>query len=320
MTLIHTPFGLRSTAAEVVAGVDLTGRRAVITGGSSGLGFETARALATAGAEVTLAVRDTAAGERAAADITADTGNKDIHIAQLELADRASVAAFTAAWDGPLHILVNNAGVMALPERELTPEGWEKQFAVNHLGHFALAVGLHGALTAAGDARVVSVSSSMHLSSPVVLDDLHFVFRPYDPMLAYGQSKTANILFAVGAAARWADDGISVNAASPGTAMTNLFRNVPRSQGMGEMLKGVKDLIKTAAQGAATPVLAAASPLLEGVSGRYFADCAEAVPVTSPPSMTTQAAEHMNAVAPYALDPAGADRLWEESLRLTGVR
>ncbi|MGW0705831.1 SDR family NAD(P)-dependent oxidoreductase [Streptomyces sp. NPDC002643] len=251
MTRISTPFGLRSTAAEVTAGVDLTGRRAVITGGSSGLGVETARALAAAGAEVTLAVRDPAAGERAAADITADTGNKDVQVARLELADRASVAAFTADWDGPLHILVNNAGVMALPERELTPEGWEKQFAVNHLGHFALAVGLHGALTAAGDARVVSVSSSMHLSSPVVLDDLHFAFRPYDPMLAYGQSKTANILFAVGAAARWADDGISVNAASPGTAMTNLFRNVPRSQGMGEMLKGVKDLIKTAAQGAA---------------------------------------------------------------------
>ncbi|GGN23070.1 SDR family NAD(P)-dependent oxidoreductase [Streptomyces fuscichromogenes] len=320
MTLISTPFGFHSTAAEVAAGIDLTGQRAIVTGASSGLGVETARALAGVGAEVTLAVRDPAAGQVAADDITATTGNKEISVAALELADRESVAAFTAAWDGPLHILVNNAGVMALPRLELTPDGWEKQFAVNHLGPFALAVGLHRALAAAGGARVVSVSSSMHMWSPVVLDDLHFTFRQYGPWLGYGQSKTANILFAVGAADRWAHDGISVNAVTPGTAMSNLYRHKPPSPTEGKMFGNVKGLIKSTEQGAATSVLAAASPLLEGVSGRYFADCAEAVPVDRPPSMETQPVEFMNAVAPYALDTVGADRLWEASLRLITTR
>ena len=136
-TLITTPFGYETTAAEVVDGVDLTGRRAIVTGGASGIGVETARALAGAGADVTLAVRDTAAGDRTAADITGTTG-RDVHVARLDLADQASVAAFAAGWNGPLHILVNNAGVMAIQEPEQSPEGWELQFATNHLGHFAL--------------------------------------------------------------------------------------------------------------------------------------------------------------------------------------
>ena len=158
-TPITTPFGAESTAAEVVDGIDLTGRRAIVTGGASGIGVETARALAGAGAEVTLAVRNVEAGERTAADITETTGNKQLLVARLDLADQASVAAFAAQWDGPLHILVNNAGIMASPLMR-TPEGWEMQFATNHLGHFALATRLHGALAAAGSARVVSVSSS----------------------------------------------------------------------------------------------------------------------------------------------------------------
>jgi NAD(P)-dependent dehydrogenase (short-subunit alcohol dehydrogenase family) len=133
---------------------------------SAGIGVDTARALARTGASVTLAVRDTHAGVRAAADITSTTGNDRGHVARLDLADRGSIAAFVAAWEGPLHVLVNNAGVMALPEQH-TPEGWEMQFAINHLGHFALAFGLHDALAAAGTARIVSVSSSAHQSSPV---------------------------------------------------------------------------------------------------------------------------------------------------------
>ena len=153
-TLITTPFGFDSTAAEVIAGIDLSGKRAIVTGGSSGIGVETARALAGAGAEVTLAVRDTGAGERVASDI-----DGDVHVGRLDLSDQASVRAFAAAWDGPLHILVNNAGVMALPELQRSPEGWELQFATNHLGHFALALGLHDALAAAGGARIVSLSS-----------------------------------------------------------------------------------------------------------------------------------------------------------------
>ena len=135
-TRVTTPFTAESTAADVIAGVDVTGRRAIVTGGASGIGIETARTLVNAGADVTIAVRDTAAGERVATEIGG------VHVARLDLADQASVAAFVAGWDGPLHILVNNAGVMAAPETR-TPEGWELQFATNHLGHFALATGLH---------------------------------------------------------------------------------------------------------------------------------------------------------------------------------
>src|SRR6476659_795807 len=159
--LITTKFGFESTAAEVIDGIDLTDKRAIVTGGSSGIGIETARALAGAGAEVALAVRNLDAGAGAAADITAPTGRDDVAVAALEVTDPASVAAFAAAWDGPLDILVNNAGVMMSPEQR-TPQGWELQFATNHLGHFALARGLHDALAAAGAARIVVVSSSAH--------------------------------------------------------------------------------------------------------------------------------------------------------------
>jgi NAD(P)-dependent dehydrogenase (short-subunit alcohol dehydrogenase family) len=274
MTQITTPFGRHSTAAEVVEGIDLSGKRAIVTGAASGIGIETARALAHTGAEVTLAVRNTDAGTQTAADITATTGNQNIHVAPLDLSDRSSIATFVAAWDGPLHILVNNAGVMASPEQH-TPEGWEMQFATNHLGHFALALGLHHALAADGAARIVSVSSSAHLLSPIVFDDIHFAFRSYDPWLAYGQSKTANVLFAVGATARWFRDGITANALMPGAIVTNLQRYV------GDVMSQVPpELRKTPEQGAATSVLLATSPLLEGIGGRYFVDCNEATIVT----------------------------------------
>jgi len=303
MTRITTPFGPHSTAAEVAAGIDLSGKRVIVTGAASGIGVETARALAGTGAEVTLAVRDTEAGARVAAGITASTGNRNLHVAGLDLADRASIAAFVAGWDGPLHVLVNNAGVMALPEQH-TPEGWEMQFAINHLGHFALAIGLHGALAAGGSARIVSVSSSAHQMSPVVFDDIHFAFRSYDPLGAYGQSKTANVLFAVEATARWAGDGITANALMPGAIATNLQRHTGG-------IKTPPERRKTPEQGAATSVLLAASPLLEGIGGRYFMDCNEAVPVS-------RRTADMSGVAPYALDPGNAGRLWEESLRLLG--
>jgi NAD(P)-dependent dehydrogenase (short-subunit alcohol dehydrogenase family) len=306
MDLITTPFGFSSTAADVVAGVDLTGRRAVVTGASSGLGAETARALAGAGATVTLAVRDTAAGERVAKEIAAatDGAGADVRVARLDLADPRSVAHFARSWDGPLHILVNNAGVMACPESR-TPEGREMQFAVNHLGHFALTTGLHPALAAAGGARVVTVSSSGHQASPVVFDDVDFAFRRYDPWLAYGQSKTANVLFTVGAARRWAGDRITANTLMPGAIYTNLQRHTG-GRGTGRV---TPELIKTVEQGAATSVLLAASPLVEGVSGRYFADCQEAVTVD-------RRTGSLNDVARYALDPEGAERLWAMSERM----
>ena len=172
-------------------------------------------------------MRNVEAGVRTAEDIVASTGNKEVLVSPLDLADPASVAAFTTNWDGPLHLLVNNAGVMALPGLQLTPGGWELQLATNHLGHFTLALGLHGALAAAGNARIVSLSSRGHLRSPVIFDDLNFAARPYDPWLAYGQSKTANVLFAVEATKRWASDGITANAVHPGAiADTSLSRHM----------------------------------------------------------------------------------------------
>ncbi|MGP4015868.1 SDR family NAD(P)-dependent oxidoreductase [Saccharopolyspora sp. 5N708] len=298
MPLIQTPFGFASTAAEVAAGVDLTGRRVVVTGASSGIGVATARALATTGADVTLAVRDLAAGEAAAKDLIATTGNRAVHVAQLDLADPASVAAFVAAWRGPLHVLVNNAGVMACPE-QYTAQGWELQFATNHLGHFALATGLHAAMAADGSARVVVVSSTGHQGSPMIFDDPHFRFRRYDPWLAYGQSKTANVLFAVEANRRWARDGITANALMPGAIHTNLQRHTG-GRGSGRVLP---EQIKSVEQGAATSTLLAAAPLLDGVGGRYFVDCNEA-------EVVDRRTGNLRGVARYALDPANAGRLW----------
>jgi len=303
---ITTPFNAESTAAEVIAGIDLTDRRAIVTGGASGIGVETARALAGAGAEVTLAVRNVGAGERTAADIVDSTGNKQVLVAPLDLADQASVASFVAGWDGPLHILVNNAGIMASPLMR-TPQGWEMQFATNHLGHFALATGLHDALAAAGNARVVSVSSSAHHQSPVVFEDIHFERREYSPWSAYGQSKTANVLFAVEGSKRWAADGITINALMPGGIRTNLQRYVdPEEIERLRQAAGATDnMWKTPEQGAATSILLATSPLLDGIGGRYFDDCNEA---------EVGKLSARNGVAEYALDPEAAARLWQVSL------
>jgi NAD(P)-dependent dehydrogenase (short-subunit alcohol dehydrogenase family) len=305
-TPITTPFTAESTAAEVVDGIDLTGRRVIVTGGASGIGIETARALAGAGAEVTLAFRNVEAGQRTAEDIVATTGNKQVLVAPVDLADQASVASFVAAWDGPLHILVNNAGVMASPLMR-TSEGWEMQFATNHLGHFALATGLHGALAGARGARVVSVSSSAHLRSPVVFEDIHFREREYEPWAAYGQSKTANVLFAVEATKRWADDGITVNSLMPGGIRTNLQRYVTDEDLARMRAQSGSTVVawKTPEQGAATSVLVATAPLLEGVGGRYFEDCNEAG--RNEPGTR-------RGVAAYALDPEAAARLWQVSV------
>jgi NAD(P)-dependent dehydrogenase (short-subunit alcohol dehydrogenase family) len=272
--LMQTPFSRTSTASEVIDGVDLSGKTAIVTGAGSGIGIETARVLASAGAEVTLAVRRPQAAKEIAVGIISETGNAAVSVSALDLSDQDSVRAFTAAWDRPLHILVNNAGIMAL----------------------------HGALAAANGARVVSVSSSGNMISPVVVDDLHFDFRPYDPLVAYGQSKTADALLAVEATRRWSDEGIYANALNPGAIATGLQKHTGG-------LKTPKDRQKTVAQGAATSVLLAASPLLDKVGGRYFEDCNEAAVVTRRPA-------DYAGVAWYALDPANAERLWDTALGL----
>jgi NAD(P)-dependent dehydrogenase (short-subunit alcohol dehydrogenase family) len=230
----------------------------------------------------------------------------------LDLADPASVADFVRSWSGPLHILVNNAGVMALPELTRTAAGYELQFATNHLGHFTLTTGLHQALATAEGARVVAVASIGHLFSPVVFDDLHYRFRPYDQWTSYGQSKSAIVLFAVGAAHRWTDDGVAVNALMPGNiASTALARHMGPNDlaNFGRQTELELPPVKTIEQGAATSVLLAASPDVEGVTGRYYEDCAEA-PVVS------HREGHTGGVAPYALDANNADRLWQISSEL----
>jgi NAD(P)-dependent dehydrogenase (short-subunit alcohol dehydrogenase family) len=308
----QTLFGWETTADEAIAGIRLDGMRAVVTGASSGIGAETARVLASAGADVTLAVRDRDAGARVAGQITASTASAGgaARVALLDLADLASVAAFTDAWTGPLHLLINNAGVMALRERQLSPAGWELQFATNHLGHFALATGLHNALAAAGGAGIVSLSSRGHLRAPVDFDDVNFTARSYAPLLAYGQSKTANVLFAVEAARRWADDGITANAVHPGAIMqTNLSRHMP-AELLGNVKATSRQAVKTVGQGAATTIVIATSSLLASVTGRYFEDCNQAEVIGSE---DTDIPAHSHGVAWYALDPGNAARLWELS-------
>ena len=231
--LITTRFDATSTADDVVADADLTSVRAIVTGASSGIGLETARSLARAGTEVTLAVRNADAGRKAAEDIARSTGNDGLHVAALDLADRPSVASFVEGWNGPLHLLINNAGVITATLFR-TAEGWELQFATNYLGHFALSLGLHDALAAGaaerGEARIVSLTSGAHMRSPVVFDDIQFERRAYDPQAAYAQSKTADSLFAVEATRRWAADGIVANAVNPGGVATGLQRHFTQKQ------------------------------------------------------------------------------------------
>ncbi|MFE6888467.1 SDR family NAD(P)-dependent oxidoreductase [Streptomyces sp. NPDC057694] len=304
MSLITTPFGKRATASEVLDGVDLGGRRMIVTGGASGLGVETVRALAGAGAEVTVAVRDPAAADGLVKEVPG------ARAAALDLTDPASVRAFCADWTGPLDALVANAGVMMLPTRQVTAQGWEAQLATNYLGHFALAVGLRDALRQAGTSRVVVLSSGAQLRCGFDFEDPQFEHRPYDPFTAYAQSKTADVLLAVGIARKWAEDGITANACAPGWIHTNLTRHLDpatmRAFGAmdddGNLL--TPDYYKTPAEGAATTVLLAGSPLLDGVSGRYFEDNQESAVVDGGPDV-------MEGVAAWSADPAAADRLWD---------
>jgi len=302
MNTIRTPFGFGSTAREVLQGVNLAGKNAVVTGGAAGIGLETSTALAEAGAAVTLAVRRPDAAEAVAAELRKQTGNNAITVMKLDIADLHSVREFTESWTSPLHILINNAGIMATPELEKTEQGFELQFGTNFIGHFALTVGMHRRLAAANGARIVSVSSSGHLFSPVNFDDLSFDFIPYTPFGAYGQSKTACILLAVEATRRWSNDGIYANALNPGAIATGLQKHTGG-------LKTPVERRKTAEQGASTSVLLAASPLLSEVGGHYFEDCNEA-------TRAEKRSADYTGVAPYALDPVNAERLWETAASL----
>lgn len=310
-TPVDSPFGYRTTAREVVEGLDLSGRRAIVTGGYSGIGLETVRALAGAGAEVIVPARNRRKAEAAIEEIDTRPLVFDLDLSNLE-----SVKTFAQviAGDGlPVDLLINNAGIMACPLQR-TPRGWEMQFATNHLGHFALFMGLLPALRKAEAPRVVALSSLGHLISDVDIEDPMFERRDYDKWVAYGQSKTANAQFAVGIARRFAGDGIKAYSVHPGGIMTDLQRDLDseemRAFGWIDEEGTVDKRFKTPQQGAATTVWAATSPLIEDRSGTYCEDCNVAVP---------EEGRTQSGVRAHAVDQERADALWVLSERLTGL-
>ncbi|MFE2185558.1 SDR family NAD(P)-dependent oxidoreductase [Streptomyces sp. NPDC059455] len=315
-------FTAASTAAEVLAGIDLSGTHAVITAGHAGLGLETTRALGKAGAAVTVGSRHP---DRAAAALA---GIEGVEVSRLDLLDPTSIDAFAARYldsGRPLHILVNNAG-LPLPERLVRDaRGYEPQFATNHLGHFQLTLGLLPALRAAHGARVVNVSSGGHRLSDIRWDDPHFT-TGYDGHLAYGQSKTANVLFAVELDRRWSQDGIRGYAVHPGVVVgTKLNDSVGEEQqrAMGLLDESGRPVvdpdrgIKNPQQGASTTVFAAASPLLAGIGGVYLKDN-DISPLDENPAPIAFGTDQDPPadVVPYAIDPRSARRLWEMSEQL----
>jgi NAD(P)-dependent dehydrogenase (short-subunit alcohol dehydrogenase family) len=316
---ITSPFGAFTPAAEVTAGKDLTGLSVIVTGGATGIGIETARALASAGATVTLAVRNLEAGRVAADSIG---GRPPVEVEALDLTSLASVRAFAERWgDRPLHVLINNAGVMACP-LAYTSDDLEMQVGTNHFGHFLLAVLLTPALRRAADergraSRVVSLSSIGHVRSGVNFEDIHFRSRPYDKWESYGQSKSANSLFAVDYDRRFAGEGVRANAVMPGGIMTPLQRHLPieeqRAMGWIDENGKVNDRFKTPEQGASTSVWAAVGDELEGVGGLYLENCAQAVAWSPENRVVGVRAEH-------ALDPQSAERLWTVSEKTVGLR
>lgn len=308
---IGSGFGHQSTAKDVLKGLDLSGRNIVVTGGYSGIGVETVRALAAAGARVTVPARDRAKAETALSPLPGD-----IEIAEMDLADLGSVRAFAenyAASGRPLHVLINNAGIMACPETRVGP-GWEAQFATNHLGHFELARGLAAALRQAEGARVVALSSTAHVISDVHWDDPHFETHDYDKWQAYGQSKTANALFAVALDRREQDKGVRAFAVHPGGILTPLQRHLPKEEMValgwidesGELSEQAAQLFKTPEQGAATATWAATSPALEGKGGLYCEDCDVA-------PLATDASARYQHVRAHAVDAEAAAKLWTMS-------
>jgi NAD(P)-dependent dehydrogenase (short-subunit alcohol dehydrogenase family) len=310
-------FGATTTADEALEGVDLQGKLVLITGGSSGLGQESARALAAKGAHVVLTARDVAKGRSVVEGIVGSTGNAGIELEELELGSLESVHAFATrflARHDRLDVLLNNAGVMACPLGH-TSDGFETQFGTNHVGHFLLTCLLAPALRRGAPSRVVSLSSRGHHLAPVDFDDPHFERRDYQKWASYGQSKTANVLFAVGLERRLAPAGVHAYALHPGAIMTELGRHlVPEDIDFlrSRTPPGATLSFKTVEAGAATSVFAATAPELEGRGGIYLEDCHVA--------SVNDAPNALEGVKTYAIDPHNAERLWELSERLVGQR
>jgi NAD(P)-dependent dehydrogenase (short-subunit alcohol dehydrogenase family) len=315
---ITSPFNARSTALEVVKGISLTGKNAIVTGGASGLGLETSRALASAGANVTLAVRNLEQGHAAIAEWHSAYPSASVKVMHLDLAGLATVAKFAADWRSKgvqLDILINNAAIMANPLTR-TSQGWESQFATNHVGHFALTIALLPSLlkagAATGDARIVCLSSTGHKICSVDFDDIHFERRDYNKWKAYGQAKSANAMFALGLHLKYGGQGITANAVHPGGIMTGLQKFLPleemRALGWLKADDTPLDIFKTPEQGASTSVWAATSPLLKGRGGMYLEDCSVGQP-----------AEPSNRASGYSPHIANAElalRLWDVSEKM----
>jgi NAD(P)-dependent dehydrogenase (short-subunit alcohol dehydrogenase family) len=308
---VDSGFGAGSTAEEVLAGVDLSGRLALVTGGYSGLGLETTRALVRAGARVVVPARRPEAAREALADL-----GDAVEVDELDLGDQAGVRAFAerfVASDRSLDLLIANAGIMACPETRVG-EGWEAQFGTNHLGHFALVTRLWPALVRDGGARVVSLSSAGHHRGGMRWEDVMWT-HDYDKWGAYGQAKTANALFARQLDTLGAASGVRAFSVHPGGILTPLQRHLPREEmvALGWIDESGKEIgqgFKTPEQGAATSVWAATSPQLDGLGGVYCEDCDVAV---------DSAGRFRVGVAAWATDPAEAARLWALSVALTGT-
>ncbi|MEM7006642.1 MAG: oxidoreductase [Pseudomonadota bacterium] len=313
-TPIGSGFHAKSTAAEVLEGIDLSGKNAVVTGGYSGIGIETVRALAGAGAKVTVPARRVEAAEEALGDI-----GGDIEIASMDLADIPSVRKFVddySATDRPLHILTNNAGIMACPETRIGP-GWESQFGTNHLGHMALTLGLAQALQKAEGARVICLSSTAHIRSDVIWDDPHYKTREYDKWEAYGSAKSANALFALGIDRKAQQYGVRSFSVHPGGIFTPLQRHLPDEEMValgwknadGTVPELVQQMFKTPEQGASTATWAATSPKLEGKGGAYCEDCDIA-------KLATEESQRWEHAREWICDDEKADQLWEMSEKM----
>jgi NAD(P)-dependent dehydrogenase (short-subunit alcohol dehydrogenase family) len=308
---LRSGYGRETTAREVIGDVRLDGRVAVVTGGYAGVGLETTRALAAAGATVIVPARG--AGKARAAL----SGMERVEIESLDLAEPASIDAFAARFEAsgrPLHLLVNNAGVMATPLVR-DARGFESQLATNHLGHFQLTARLWPALERAGGARVVALSSRGHARAAFDFDDPKFERRPYDKWIAYGQSKTANALFALGLDARGEAHGVRAFSVHPGAVLTELTRWMPAEelQAIRARNASAGDFYKNTEQGAATSVWCATSSRLDGIGGLYCEDCDIAEPV---PADSTR----LGGVRPWAMDTDMAERLWAKSEEWTRMR
>jgi NAD(P)-dependent dehydrogenase (short-subunit alcohol dehydrogenase family) len=323
-TPLHSGFSSTTTAADVIKGIDLTGKTAIITGGYAGIGLETTKTLVKAGAEVWVPARDVNKALKNLKDIP------NVTVVAMDLANPESIDHFAKqflAMNTPLHILINNAGIMWVPLRR-DSKGYESQFSTNHLGHFHLTAKLWPALKMAGGARVVNVSSFGHQESPVVFEDPNFENREYQTLAGYGQSKTANILFALELDKRGAEYGVRAYSLHPGAVgNTDLGREAPvelfQQMGMldadGNLKPELAATLKTVPQGAATNIFCAVHPMLDELGGVYCEDADVAVIDNGDIEHQYDDPKTMRGVKPYALDKTNAKKLWALSEKMTNI-